>query len=110
MNLQELISKGESDTLEFKESFGKEVTITAGAFANSRGGFILIGISDDGKIIGTRVGKETPRRWANDISQATEPQVIPEIEVRRIGRLLFRDLSHSLLKSLTRPCIEIYEI
>lgn len=46
---RELINKGESDTLEFKENFSnREVTETAGAFANTKGGQILIGVSDNG--------------------------------------------------------------
>ena len=30
----------ESDTVEFKESFDREAVVTAGAFANTRGGTI----------------------------------------------------------------------
>ncbi len=37
MNLQELIAKGESDTIEFKESFDKETLETSAAFANTKG-------------------------------------------------------------------------
>ena len=37
-NLTELIGKGESDTLEFKKHFSKEVIVTTGAFANTKGG------------------------------------------------------------------------
>jgi|Deesub1362B_J571_1020462.scaffolds.fasta_scaffold00997_4 ATP-dependent DNA helicase RecG len=81
VDLNELISKGESDTVEFKEYFNREVIVTAGAFANTRGGAIIIGVSDSGEIKGVDIGKETLREWANQISQSTEPRVIPEVEL-----------------------------
>ncbi|WP_323720659.1 ATP-binding protein [Acetomicrobium sp.] len=41
----ELIEKGESDIVEFKESFNKETIETVSAFANTKGGIIIIGVS-----------------------------------------------------------------
>jgi len=70
----------ESDTVEFKESFDREAAVTAGAFANTRGGTIFIGITDRGNVVGTLIGDESLREWANTISQSTEPRLIPEIE------------------------------
>ena len=78
--ITQLISAGENTTTEFKESFDREAVETAAAFANTSGGVILIGVSDRGEIKGISVGKETLRNWSNQISQATEPRVIPEIE------------------------------
>lgn len=82
-DLRTLIDKGESETLEFKESFDKEAIRTSTAFANARGGTILIGVSDKGKIKGTSIGKESLQKWANRISQSTEPSIIPQIEVKK---------------------------
>jgi ATP-dependent DNA helicase RecG len=70
----------ESNTVEFKESFDREAVVTAGAFANTRGGTIFIGITDRGNVIGTLIGTESLRGWANTISQSTEPRLIPEME------------------------------
>ena len=39
----------ESETVEFKESFDRDAVVTAGAFANTRGGTVFIGITDRGK-------------------------------------------------------------
>jgi len=70
----------ESNTIEFKESFDREAVVTAGAFANTRGGTIYIGIMDRGKVVGTLIGAESLKEWANTISQSTEPRLIPEME------------------------------
>jgi len=51
------IQQGESVTLEFKQSFDKETIETVCAFANTKGGQILIGITDPGQIKGVQVTK-----------------------------------------------------
>jgi ATP-dependent DNA helicase RecG len=83
-DLRKLIKCGESETVEFKASFDKEILETSAAFANTKGGVILIGISDRDEIKGIQIGKETLRDWANQISQSTEPRIIPEIEIGTI--------------------------
>lgn len=83
--LKKFLAKGETETIEFKASFDREVIETSGAFANTKGGTILIGASDRGAIKGITLGKETVKDWANQISQSTEPRVIPEIEVDEIN-------------------------
>ena len=72
----------ESDTVEFKEAFDREAVVTAGAFANTRGGAIMVGITDRGKVIGALIGVESLKEWANTISQSTEPRLIPEMEIQ----------------------------
>ncbi len=84
--LNKLLESGETETLEFKESFDKKTIEAAGAFANTKGGTILIGVSDRNEIKGVQIGKETLRNWANQISQSTEPRIIPEIELGTINR------------------------
>lgn len=79
--LNKLLELGETETLEFKENFDSETIETAGAFANTKGGTILIGISDINKIKGVQVGGETLKNWVNQVSQSTEPRVITEIEL-----------------------------
>ena len=85
-DLRKLIKDGETETVEFKVSFDKETLETAVAFTNTRGGVILIGVSDKGDLKGIQIGKETLKDWANQISQATEPRIIPEIESEEINR------------------------
>jgi nucleoside-diphosphate-sugar epimerase len=45
MKVQRLITEGESEVLEFKATFGKDVIETLCAFANHRGGTVLIGVA-----------------------------------------------------------------
>ena len=63
--LMDVIKKGESETVEFKENFDKESIETIGAFANTKGGIILVGVSDESKINGVKTGKETLNIWTN---------------------------------------------
>ncbi|MFQ5641943.1 MAG: ATP-binding protein [bacterium] len=80
MNLDKILSSGESQTVEFKESFDRESLETVVAFANTRGGTILIGVDNNGMVKGITVGTNTMADWSNQISQVTEPTVIPELE------------------------------
>ena len=62
-DLKKLLEGGESETVEFKASFDKEILETSAAFANTKGGVILIGVSDRGDIKGVQIGKETLKDW-----------------------------------------------
>ncbi len=79
MNIENIVQHGESETIEFKSSFGDDAIETTGAFANTSGGMVLIGVEDDGTIKGTTIGKKTMKDWANQISQVSEPTLIPSI-------------------------------
>ena len=45
-----LLKSGESQTVEFKTSFGRETVETLVAFANAQGGTVLVGVADDGSV------------------------------------------------------------
>ena len=78
--LIELIKKGENEKVEFKEKFDRETIETISAFANTSGGVILIGVTDEGKIKGIDIGKKTLEDIANRIKQNTDPKLYPKIE------------------------------
>lgn len=82
--LKELLLSGESETVEFKTSFGKEVIETLVAFANTKGGTILIGINDKGKVTGVKIGQETIQNWVNQIKQNSSPSIIPDVDITKI--------------------------
>ena len=75
-DLNHLIALGEGQTLEFKrspsEDFGREMV----AFANSIGGVLLIGIADNGTIVGV----VQPNRVKGQI-QSTARNLEPSLRV-----------------------------
>ena len=77
MNKQELnkiIRAGESQFIEFKANFDNSVIETLVAFSNAKGGKIIIGVSDDYKIIGVKAGKESVQKWINEIKHKKDHQ------------------------------------
>ena len=78
--LAELIRNGENSGVEFKrddahsDSIAKEMA----ALLNFEGGYILLGVNDDGSISGlTRSREETEQRVMNIAHQNIQPSVIP---------------------------------
>ena len=52
----DILRREESETLEFKESFGREAIETISAFANTKGGVLLVGVNDKGAVVGIHGG------------------------------------------------------
>ncbi|MFH1654844.1 MAG: RNA-binding domain-containing protein [Pseudomonadota bacterium] len=75
----------ESDKQEFKLNFGNEVIETLVAFANAKGGSVVIGVNDKGKVEGVKIGKETVQNWINEIKNKTNPSIIPDVDVKKRG-------------------------
>ncbi len=79
--MQSLLKSGESQTIEFKRSFGAETLETIGAFANAEGGVVFIGVEDNGDVAGVAIGKGTLEDWSNQIEHATDPRLQPSMQV-----------------------------
>ncbi len=79
MDIHKILKTGESETVEFKSAFGKEVIISLAAFANTRGGKVIVGVDNNGRPTDIRVGPETEQRYLNEIKLATYPQILPHI-------------------------------
>ena len=78
--IKDLIKSGEKQTTEFKLSFDKETIETITAFANTKGGTILLGINNNGSIIGTNIGQESIQKYINQTKNSTEPSLFVDIE------------------------------
>jgi len=74
----------ESDRVEFKTSFGKEVIISLSAFANTKGGKVILGVDDSGVVKGIKLGKETEQKYLNEIKTSTYPQLIPNSDIHEV--------------------------
>ena len=85
LKIKELIKKGESETVEFKSSFNVETIETLVAFSNSKGGMVLIGVTDKNKINGVTLNNESLQNWINEIKNKTSPSIIPDAEIVEIN-------------------------
>ncbi len=77
--IRELIDQGESLTLEFKSTIqsADKIARTLAAFANTRGGILLVGVEDDGQISGIlSEGEEMGK-----IEEAAERLLEPPIDL-----------------------------
>lgn len=88
MDMPKLLIAGESETVEFKKSTGewKEIVETVSAFANTRGGTILVGIDKKGIIVSCDIGKGTVEDLINKVLINIEPKLYPEVNVETITK------------------------
>jgi ATP-dependent DNA helicase RecG len=83
--LKLLISEGEGLTVEFKERFSSRVLEDMVAFANGRGGQILLGVADDGKIKGERLTNSLKSQIVS-MGRNCDPSV--QVSVRQVGSVV----------------------
>ena len=78
-----LSAKGEamSETLELKRSTRllKEGTQSVCAMLNHKGGYVLFGVEDDGRVIGQQIGNRTIEEVTQEL-RIIEPPIFPAIE------------------------------
>ncbi|MDZ4678451.1 MAG: ATP-binding protein [Oligoflexia bacterium] len=74
-NLLLLIKEGEGLTVEFKERYTSKIAHDIVAFANSKGGKILLGVADDGSIKGAKLTGQLRLKfldWAEIVIQESK--------------------------------------
>lgn len=72
----------ETQNIEFKPNFNEDVIETLVAFANTKGGRVLIGVNDKGEPVKNfTIGKESIQNWINEIKTKTQQQIIPDWEI-----------------------------
>lgn len=101
LELKTLIKQGESDTLEFKKSTSllESVSQTLCGFLNGKGGIVLIGVSDEGKMIGQHVTDNTLQEIARSLGKFEPP---PQIELFRLP--VGENKEIIILKAILRKC------
>jgi len=75
---------GETKYIEYKRNYSKTLMKTVSAFANYHDGFILIGIDDEGEIVGVDNVDELRLMIENAINDSVEPRPFYEIEIEKI--------------------------
>ncbi len=77
----------ESQTLEFKSSFGewKEIVETLCGFANAQGGKVIVGMGDNGQPTDLLIGKGTIEDFLNKVKVNTDPVLYPSVTVSTFG-------------------------
>ena len=88
MNLKELeilIKEGEGLTVEFKEKYSPRITEDIVGFANSKGGFILLGVNDKGEIVGDKISNSQKAEIVN-VARNCNPSL--DVKINRIGKVL----------------------
>ena len=86
-DLADIIQRGESDTIEFKVSFSdmSDILKCICAFANGKGGYVLVGVSDDGDLVGVDVDSVVLERLENMIRETIEPKIYVNISIEAVN-------------------------
>jgi predicted HTH transcriptional regulator len=82
---EKIAARHEMQCLELKESFNIECIETACAFTNAHGGFIVIGVDNDGNPSKHQLRFEGLRDYENKVATATEPSVAVDAEKLEFG-------------------------
>lgn len=84
-HIARLLDEGENEEVEFKEMLGDGRTLVQSvvAFANTKGGTILVGVSDDARLVGTKP-QEDQRRIAEWMETRLDPPVGVSFETMRL--------------------------
>jgi len=82
IELLEIVKKGEDSFIEFKEEMSHQDDLAAEivAFANTEGGKLIIGVADDGEILGVTDFDKEMQRIDNICANNCEPTVYTTIE------------------------------
>ena len=84
----------ENTYTEYKSSFNDSVIESLVAFANARGGKVLIGINDEGiPVAGFAIGQESMQKWLNETKVKTRPSIIPDAELIEVDGCKVVELS-----------------
>ena len=75
----------ESETMEFKRQFVNDLNKEVIAFANTNGGEILIGIDDDGKVVGLSDIQSVELQCVSHLADTVKPDISMFVKYERIS-------------------------
>jgi len=81
--IESILNQPESKTLEFKQDLSspQPVLKTLVAFANTAGGRLIIGVSDDKQLLGVECPLDEEEKLSNLIADSITPRLVPNIEL-----------------------------
>ena len=85
-----IIQEGEGLTVEFKEHFSSRIAEDMPAFANTKGGMIILGVRDDKTIIGEKLTNDLKARITSLARNCTPPL---QVKVKQIQNVVTIDVS-----------------
>jgi len=85
-SLKKIIKRKEGERLEFKSSTADPHRLVeiAASFANTSGGLLLVGVTDDAGVQGINIGRGTLEHLTNTITDNTDPVIYPKITTPKI--------------------------
>ena len=85
--LKEIVKRKEGEALEFKSSGAdpRRLAEIVASFANTSGGLLLIGVTDEAGVQGTNIGRGTLETITNTITDNTDPVIYPKITTPTIN-------------------------
>lgn len=93
--LKLLLKEGDGLTVEFKERFSSRIDEDIVAFANSKGGLLLLGVRDDGSISGEKLTNDL-KAGINNIARNTKPSL--SVTISKIENVIVIQISEGILK------------
>jgi ATP-dependent DNA helicase RecG len=84
--LEDLLIHAEGKTLEFKRDLSspKPLLKTLVAFANTAGGRLIVGVTDDRKVLGIAVALDAEERLCSLIADGIVPRLVPNVEMVQV--------------------------
>ncbi|MEK7384374.1 MAG: ATP-binding protein, partial [Elusimicrobiota bacterium] len=98
-----MIREGEGLAVEFKERYSSRIDQDIVAFANTRGGVILLGVSDEGKVVGETLTNDLKAK-INDLARNCKPGI--SVQASQSGKVVVVEVPEGTVKP--RSCSDGY--
>lgn len=87
MGIEEIVERGETQAIEFKRAMpgtARSLAAEIVALSTAKGGVVVLGVADDGSVVGLSDVDDVEERVANLVRKTVDPPMNPDIEKRTI--------------------------